>query len=95
MKHPPGTYEDSRFNESQARKFGEVVECAAPVGSVVIFDANGLHRGNRNLGPIRDVLFGVYTTGRFLQGCQFRLDNLNTLSHRQKKVLLRSQLANI
>lgn len=60
VKHPWTTYEETRFTESQARSYGRVLECAAGAGSVVVFDTNGIHRGNRNLGPTRDVLFGIY-----------------------------------
>ncbi|GEM_PF-1025092 len=34
----------------------KVVECAGPAGTLVLFDGNGLHRGNRNLGAVRDTL---------------------------------------
>lgn len=44
----------SRLNPEQALAAGSIVDCAGPAGSVVIFDTNGMHRGNRNAGPRRD-----------------------------------------
>lgn len=50
-------YEDltsSRLDRAHAESSGKVVACAAPAGSVIIFDTNAMHRGNRNNGPRRD-----------------------------------------
>jgi hypothetical protein len=50
-------YEDlttSRLSREQALAAGSIVDCAGPAGSVVIFDTNAMHRGNRNAGPRRD-----------------------------------------
>jgi len=50
-------YEDltaSRMSCEQALAAGSVVDCAGPAGSVVVFDTNAMHRGNRNSGPRRD-----------------------------------------
>ena len=44
----------SRVDGERALAAGSVAACAAPAGSVVIFDTNAIHRGNRNKGPRRD-----------------------------------------
>jgi hypothetical protein len=71
------------------------VECAGPAGSVILFDSNGIHRGNRNLGPRREVVFGVYSAGRHLEGCRFDVGHLYDLADWQKAILVRSRTANI
>lgn len=93
FKHRGTSYNDSRFSDAEARSYGPALECAAQAGSVVIFDTNGLHRGNRNLGPQRDTLFGVYSVGRHLHGCRFDLDALPHLTGWQRSVLERSRHA--
>lgn len=90
LKHRFATYADTRFTDEQVNGYGERVECAAPAWSVIGFDANGLHRGNRNLGPRRDTIFGNYTAGCHRIGCQFDLAVLSHLSEWQKSILLRS-----
>ena len=90
---PPGTYDESRFTDGDARHIGQVVECAGPAGSLVLFDTNGIHRGNRNAGPRRDVLVGVYTCGRYLSGYDFDPESLPSLTPRQHAVLERSRAA--
>ncbi len=93
VKHPWTTYEETRFTDEQARAYGEVLECAAPAGSVILFDTNGIHRGNRNQGPRRDTMFGVYSAGRYLHGCRFDLDQLTHLTDCQRGILKRSRTA--
>jgi hypothetical protein len=87
------TYEETRFTDARARRLGPVVECAAPAGSVVLFDTNAIHKGNRNLGPRREVLFGTYSAGRHLGGFRAGEDDLPGLSARQRAVLDRSRTA--
>ena len=89
---PPARYEDTRVPDAEARALGPVMECAGPAGSVVLFDANGIHRGNRNMGPRREVLFGTYTVGRYLRGCDADARALPWLTPRQRAVLERSRL---
>lgn len=91
LKHRTMRYEESRFTDAQAHAYGEVVECGAPAGSVVVFDTNGIHRGNRNHGPRRDVVFGVYSAGRYRLGCRFDEEGLGHLTERQQGVLRRSR----
>ena len=89
---PTFSYEDSRFTDAAARQLGAVVECTGPAGSVVLFDTNGIHKGNRNGGPERDVLVGVYTAGRHLHGCTFD-PSWPWLTPGQRAVLDRSRTA--
>lgn len=87
LKHRSVTYDESRCTSAQAVRHGDVVECVAPAGSVVIFDTNGLHRGNRNPGPQRDVIFGIYSAGRYLHGCRYNPDLLARLTEWQRSIL--------
>lgn len=91
LKHRGTTYDESRFPDAEARALGEVVECVGPAGSVVLFDANGIHRGNHNRGLRRDVLFGIYSAGRYLLGCRYEPARLGHLTAWQREVLERSQ----
>ena len=45
---------NSRITPDEAAAHGKEVACAGPAGTLVLFDTNGTHRGNRNLGPRRD-----------------------------------------
>ena len=56
----------ARFTEQEALSYGKPIHCIGPAGTVVMFDANGIHRGNRNLGPRRDQYTFNYTAGRAL-----------------------------
>lgn len=85
------TYRETRLTDGQARVSGSVFECAAPAGSVVIFDTNGIHRGNRNPGPIRELVLGVYSAGRYRLGNEFDLATLSWLSPWQAEILRRSK----
>jgi hypothetical protein len=87
LKHRSVTYDESRCTSAQAVRHGDVVECAALAGSVVIFDTNGLHRGNRNPGPQRDVIFGIYSAGRYLHGCRYNPDLPARLTEWQRSIL--------
>lgn len=78
----------ARFSEEEARTYGEPIHCTGPAGTVVMFDANGIHRGNRNLGPRRDQYTFNYTAGRAL----FPLPGLHPevvkgLTPRQKRMV--------
>jgi hypothetical protein len=53
-----------RFTDEEARSYGLPIHCIGPAGTVVLFNANGIHRGNRNLGPRRDQYTFNYTAGR-------------------------------
>lgn len=64
--HLYSSYEDTRFSDDEARMHGIPVRCTGSAGTVILFDTNGLHRGNRNLGPRRDVWVFQYTSGSSL-----------------------------
>ena len=87
------TYQETRLTEPEARRAGPVFECAGPAGTVILFDTNGIHRGNRNRGPIRDTVLGIYSAGRYRMGCSFEIGKLSHLSPWQKAVLSRSRKA--
>ena len=64
--HSFRSQKQSVFSREQAASYGTPIPCCGPAGTVVIFDTNGLHRGNRNLGPRRDQYTVNYTGGRAL-----------------------------
>jgi hypothetical protein len=41
----------------------EQVDCLGAAGTVLVFDSNGIHRGNRTLGATRDTLICSYLPG--------------------------------
>lgn len=72
----------SRFEDDlKARPIAQdqVLEVVGPAGTVAIFDANGLHSGNRNQSQRRDTLTFVYTTGRKYRRLRFRRQNIEAL----------------
>lgn len=92
LRHRWTTYEETRFADADIRSYGtDVVECAGPAGTVIIFDTNGIHRGNRNLGPRREVAFGVYSAGRYLEGCRFDPERVSRLPEWQQDIVKRSK----
>jgi hypothetical protein len=94
LRHPwDATPEQTRFTREQALAYGEILECAAPAGSVIIFDTNGIHKGNRNLGPTRDIVLSAYSTGRYRNGFRFDIGNLHHLSEWQRRIVKRSRKA--
>lgn len=93
QRHAFTTYQETRLTEQEARRAGPVFECAGPAGTVILFDTNGIHRGNRNRGPIRDTMLGIYSAGRYRMGCSFEVEKLSHLSPWQKDVLSRSRKA--
>jgi hypothetical protein len=56
-------YSDNIHNNEAAVIYGQPIRCCGLAGSVVLFDTNGLHRGNRNSGPRRDIWQHSYTSG--------------------------------
>lgn len=56
----------SRISDKDADRMKlERFECSGLAGTVFIFDANGIHRGNRNLTIPRDVIIFSYGAGRY------------------------------
>ncbi len=45
---------ESRISPEAAEAGGRRLSCVGKAGTIVVFDTNGIHRGNRNLGPRRD-----------------------------------------
>ena len=97
MDYIPGThpiyhqfsiYQDSRFTSDYVRRFREPVRCAGPAGTVILFDTNGIHRGNRNVGARRDVCIFNYTAGHALFPLPpFHPELLRKLTPEQRRIL--------
>jgi len=62
----PGGYEETRIPDEAVVPYGQPVRCAGPAGTVLLFDTNGIHRGNQNQSAKRDVWVFQYTAGRHL-----------------------------
>ena len=81
-----GDYSETRFTDEDALSLGEVLKCAGPAGTVVIFDTNGLLGGNRNLSSTRDTITANFTAGhaRFLDnGLHAHAVELLSAKHRE------------
>ena len=70
-------------------------KCLGKAGTVFIFDANGFHRGNRNLGAVRDTLITQYTAGRYLWALDIPEKHLAGLSEAQLAFLKRNPNINV
>ena len=66
FRHKYSSYEETRFADEEVLKYGRPVQCTGSAGTVLIFDTNGFHQGNRNFGPIRDAWCMNFTAGRNL-----------------------------
>lgn len=64
------TVKNDRFTEAEVAAIPnlEKFDCIGKAGTVFIFDANGIHRGHRSMGAIRDTVINQYTAGRYLWG---------------------------
>jgi hypothetical protein len=81
-------YQDSRFTNEQANKMGKIAPCIGSAGTVILFDTNGIHRGNRNNSKVRDVWVHNYTSGNALYPSNpLHPGALKNLSNREKKIL--------
>ena len=58
----------SRYRDEEVQNLPgcEPFKCLGKAGTVLIFDSNGFHRGNRSMGAIREHLLPNYTAGRYL-----------------------------
>ncbi len=72
MEYLPGThktwrtwknYDESRYTDEEVSQHQRKISCHGPAGTVVLFDTNGIHRGNRNTVGVRKVWTNVYTAG--------------------------------
>jgi hypothetical protein len=61
--HQHYSSEETRISPAVAERFGPNKPCHGPAGSVVLFNTNGIHRGNRNKSTTRDVWVNTYTAG--------------------------------
>lgn len=64
--HKMTHYEETRFTDEEAQKHaekygGNIVIGGGKAGTVLIFDTNGIHRGTRALGGIRDHIAFYYS----------------------------------
>jgi hypothetical protein len=71
----------------------EKVDCTGPAGTVIVFDDNGIHRGNRNQGAVRDNLVGCYCPGSTSWPLHVPRAHVAGLSPFQREVLLGNLLA--
>ena len=60
-------YGETRIPDEEVVPYGEPVRCEGPAGTVLLFDTNGIHRGNQNLSAKRDVWVFQYTAGRHVE----------------------------
>ena len=67
FKRGEAGYQETRLPNEAVAAYGEPLRCEGPAGTVVLFDTNGLHRGNRNSSAKRDVWVFQYTAGRHLE----------------------------
>ena len=60
-------YEASRFSDEAVAQYGPPFGCGGPAGTALLFDTNGLHRGNQNPTVRREVWVLQYTAGRNME----------------------------
>jgi hypothetical protein len=65
----------------------KVVSVTGPAGTVALFDANGLHSGNRNEVERRDTLTFCYVSWRHFKKIRGRRSDLADLSPQQRAVM--------
>ena len=80
----------SRISDEKANSMNlERFECFGSAGTIFLFDANGVHRGNRNLTRNRDVILFSYGAGRYEWefDVSLKIKNSLTINNNQKKFL--------
>lgn len=85
-----GISHGSRFHEDVERdkiKNQGVFDLYGNAGTAFIFDANGLHRGNRNNSEARDVLIFAYATRRHFKKLKYKLSFLDNRDKDMKGVI--------
>lgn len=88
--HYRGLAEGSRFEKdvaSQPELQGKIVDVSGPAGTVALFDANGLHSGNRNRTATRDTLTFCYVTYRHFKKIICRKVDVTKLPQKKQEVL--------
>ena len=66
---------------------GRVCEVCGPAGTAALFDANGLHSGNRNLNGKRDTLIFAYVSKRHFKPVAYRRSDFERLAPSKREVL--------
>lgn len=67
FKRGDAGYQETRISDEAVIPYGEPLHCEGPAGTLLLFDTNGIHRGNRNLSAKRDVWVFQYTAGRHVE----------------------------
>jgi hypothetical protein len=82
----------SRFSEDDVRRYSqyEHLQCVGPAGTVFVFDSNGIHRGNRSMGAVRDTLIASYCCGSETTGFPIRRASYDALTAAQREFLHRN-----
>jgi hypothetical protein len=88
---------NDRFTEEDVKKLcgQSVLNCTGKAGTLIIFDANGFHRGNRSLGRARDSLSNQYTAGRYLWPFDIPAVFTDSLSKDQMEFLMKNPNVNL
>jgi hypothetical protein len=64
-----------------------IVDVVGPPGTVALFDANGLHSGNRNENEIRDALTFCYVSWRHFKKVKARRSDIAALPPAKREVM--------
>jgi hypothetical protein len=88
--HSRGLAEGSRFEKdinSSPDLTNRIVDVVGPAGTVAIFDANGLHSGNRSLNEGRDTLTFCYVTVRHFKKLRYSKNFVDQLPKHKQDVV--------
>jgi hypothetical protein len=98
LKRSQNTYYDhfrglsggSRFEKDitdNSELTSQITEVTGPTGTVAIFDANGLHSGNRSLEEKRDTLTYCYVSKRHFNTLCVRKSDFDELAPAKQQIL--------
>lgn len=88
--HYRGLAEGSRFEKDlkdNPPPAEDIVEVCGPAGTVAIFDANGLHCGNRNENGRRDTLTFCYVSKRHFKPVRYKRELVDKLPEPANQVV--------
>jgi hypothetical protein len=88
--HYRGLAGGSRFEKdinSDPELAPRITEVTGPAGTVAIFDANGLHSGNRSLAEKRDTLTFCYVSKRHFRKLCVRDSDMSALEPKKQEVI--------
>jgi len=88
--HYRGLAGGSRFEKdisSDPALAPRIVEVTGPPGTVALFDANGLHSGNRSLAEKRDTLTFCYVSKRHFKKLSVRQADVEALEPKKRQVI--------